>query len=420
MAAHAICRELRPAMLLDVPTLLVVSIFVTTVLGLLLIFAWIQDRSIQALGWWGCAYLLGGLSAGMLSLQQFISSALSIDLASALLFIACGLSWNGARLFDGKDVRPFSMLAGAIIWLLACQIPGFSESSAGRIVVSSLIISNYTLFTAFELWHGRSEKLNSRWPAVIVITLHGVVFPSQVPLTMVLPGDRIAATLSNGWIATLALESLLYSIAAAFILLEMAKERTERIHKTAAMIDPLTGVFNRRAITDAAKQILAREVRPTKPMAVLMFDIDKFKLINDRFGHPVGDKVIRLLAKTASNTLRQTDVFGRLGGEEFAAFLANSDANAALAAAERVRLAFQEAAKVVEGIEIGGTVSIGVEITNDYRSDVDELIGRADEALYDAKNAGRNRVVVRRAPVETAAPPLMPDIPAVPEPVTNG
>jgi hypothetical protein len=196
---------------------------VTAVLGLLLIFAWIQDRSIQALGWWGVAYLVGGLSAGMLSLQQFIASPFLIDFASALLFVACGMSWNGARAFDGKSVRPFAMFAGAIIWIVACHIPGFADSSIGRIVVSSLIISNYTLFTAFELWSGRSEKLNSRWPAVIVITLHGVVFPSQVPLTMVLPGDRIAATLTNGWIATLAIESLLYSIAAAFILLEMAK-----------------------------------------------------------------------------------------------------------------------------------------------------------------------------------------------------
>ena len=81
-------------MTLDIPTLLVVSIFVTAVLGLLLIFAWIQDRSIQALGWWGVAYLLGGLSAGMLSLQQFIASTILIDCSSALLFVACGMSWN--------------------------------------------------------------------------------------------------------------------------------------------------------------------------------------------------------------------------------------------------------------------------------------------------------------------------------------
>jgi diguanylate cyclase (GGDEF)-like protein len=409
-------------MILDVPTLLVVSIFVTAVLGLLLIFAWIQDRSIQALGWWGVAYLLGGLSAGMLSLQQFISSPLMIDFASALLFIACGMSWNGARVFDGKSVRPFAMFAGALIWLVACHIPGFAESSIGRIVVSSLIISNYTLVTAFELWSGRSERLNSRWPAVIVITLHGVVFPSQVPLTMVLPGDRIAATLSNGWIATLAIESLLYSIAAAFILLEMAKERTERVHKEAALIDPLTGVYNRRAITEFAKQMLSREVRPTKPMAILMFDIDKFKSINDRFGHPVGDKVIRLLAATAKNTLRQTDVFGRLGGEEFAAFLGNTDEKGAVIAAERVRLAFVEAGRVVDGVEIGATVSIGVTFTTNYQSEVDGLLARADEALYEAKNSGRNRVMIRSEQnAQVPAATLVPDFDriAMAAPVTH-
>jgi len=398
-------------MVLDVPTLLVVSIFVTAVLGLLLIFAWIQDRSIQALGWWGAAYLLGGLSAGLLSLQQFIANPILIDLASAFLFIACGMSWNGARLFDGKSIRPFAMFAGAIIWLIASQIPGFADSSIGRIVVSSLIISNYTLFTAFELWSGRSEKLNSRWPAVIVITLHGVVFPSQVPLTMVLPGDRIAATLTNGWIATLAIESLLYSIAAAFILLEMAKERTERVHKEAALIDPLTGVHNRRAVTEFAKQILSREVRPTKPMAIFMFDIDKFKSINDRFGHPVGDKVIKLLATTAKKTLRQTDVFGRLGGEEFAAFLGNTDEKGAIIVAERVRLAFIEAAKVVEGTEIGATVSIGVTFTTNYKDEVDGLLSRADEALYEAKNTGRNRVMIRSEQnMQVAATSIVPDL----------
>ena len=400
-------------MTLDIPTLLVVSIFVTAVLGLLLIFAWIQDRSIQALGWWGVAYLLGGLSAGMLSLQQFIASTILIDFSSALLFVACGMSWNGARVFDGKSVQPFPMFAGAIIWLVACQIPGFAESSIGRIVVSSLIISNYTLFTAFEIWSGRGERLNARWPAVIVITLHGVVFPSQVPLTMVLPGDRIAATLTNGWIATLAIESLLYSIAAAFILLEMAKERTERVHKEAALIDPLTGVNNRRAITEFAKQILARDVRPTKPMAIFMFDIDKFKSINDTFGHPVGDKVIKLLATTAKKTLRQTDVFGRLGGEEFAAFLSNTDEKGAIIAAERVRLAFLDAAKVVDGLAIGATVSVGVTFSTNYKDEVDDLLARADEALYEAKNSGRNRVVIRsESNAHVNATSIVPDMDA--------
>jgi diguanylate cyclase (GGDEF)-like protein len=146
---------------------------------------------------------------------------------------------------------------------------------------------------------------------------------------------------------------------------------------------------------EEAKKILGRDVRPTKPMAIFMFDIDKFKSINDRFGHPVGDKVIRLLAATAKKTLRQTDVFGRLGGEEFAAFLGNTEEKGALIVAERVRLAFQEAAEFVDGTEIGATVSIGVTFTTDYKSEVEALLGRADEALYNAKNSGRNRVIMK-------------------------
>ena len=190
--------ETAQSMALDIPTLIVVSLFVTTILGLLLIFAWIQDPSIQALAWWGAAYLLGGSSAALLGMQDASFNPVPVDIASALLFVACGISWSGARMFDGRPLRPFAMIAGAVIWLLACQIPGFSSSSTGRIVVAALIISNYTLFTAYELWSGRAERLFSRWPAVIVLTLHGVVFPSQIPLTMV--PDR-PLTLSGGWVA---------------------------------------------------------------------------------------------------------------------------------------------------------------------------------------------------------------------------
>src|SRR5262249_57532576 len=115
-------------MLLDVPTLIIVSIFVSAILGLLLLFVWVQDRSIQALAWWGAAYLIAGLSIALLSGQLPVSAAVSKDIASALLFAACGMSWTGARLFDEKPVRPFSMFAGALIWLVPCLLPPFSSS----------------------------------------------------------------------------------------------------------------------------------------------------------------------------------------------------------------------------------------------------------------------------------------------------
>jgi diguanylate cyclase (GGDEF)-like protein len=388
------------SMPLDVPTLITVSIFITVVLGLLLLFAWIQDPSIQALGWWGAAYLLGGLSGMLLGLRGLLGTTVSVDLASALLFIACGLSWNAARMFDARQVRPFAMVAGAVIWLLACQSPVFSGSEIGRIVVSSFIISNYTLLTAYELWNGRNERLFSRWPAVIVLTLHGLVFPSMIPLTMVLPVQR-SGIASYSWLGLLALETLFYAIATAFIVLEMAKER----HKTAASIDPLTGMFNRRAFVDSAGRIVGREANARCAVAVLMFDVDHFKSINDRFGHQFGDRVLKLFATTACANLRTSDLIGRLGGEEFAAILPASNLESAWAVAERVRGAFEAAAVEVEGRPVCATVSVGAAVTTDPRCELESLLSNADQALYLAKKSGRNRVVLELRAHAAELPP---------------
>lgn len=379
---------------LDIPTLVIVSIFVTAILGLLLLFVWVQDRSIQALAWWGAAYLIAGLSIGLLSGQFPLSQSVSVDIANAMLFAACGLSWNAARLFDDKEVRPFAMFAGALIWLLACLIPNFEVSTIGRMIVSSLIVSNYTLITAFELWSGRAEKLITRWPAMIVLTLHGIIFPAQIPLAMWQSPGRQVSWLSNGWMALLALETLLYVIASAFIVLAMAKERNERIHKTAATVDPLTGISNRRAVIANGNKLIRKTARPGRPVAALMFDLDFFKKINDRFGHAMGDRALIVFAEVASTNLRSSDIVGRLGGEEFVAILPNMGAEDAFAAAERVRTAFQAAAAEIDGQMVEATLSAGVAFTTDSMISVDALLEKADDALYVAKASGRNRVEV--------------------------
>lgn len=280
-------------MVLDVPTLFIVSIFVTTILGLFLLFAWVQDRSIRALAWWGVAYLIGGLSVALFTVQDSLSNPLSVAIGNALLFVACGVIWSGARLFHGRDVMPASMFAGALVWLFALLIPGFIESASGRIVLSSIAISGYAFMTAFELWVGRRERLVSRWPAMSVLSLHGVVFLLPIPIVLILPPDHRYSAYSEGWFGIFALETLLFAIATAFVILTMAKERTERIHKTAATIDPLTEIFNRRALLDSGRRVLNRMVWDKQPVSVLMFDLDFFKKINDRFGHAMGDQIGR-------------------------------------------------------------------------------------------------------------------------------
>jgi diguanylate cyclase (GGDEF)-like protein len=389
---------------LDVPTLFIVSIFVTTLLGLFLLFAWAQDRSIRALAWWGVAYLIGGVSVAAYTMQDSLSNALSMAIGNALLFVACGVIWSGARLFHGREVRPVWMFAGAIAWLTALTIPGFAMSDLGRIALSSIAISTYTLLTAWELWGGRKERLLSRWPAMAVLALHGVVFLLPIPIALFAHADNNFSDFMGSWFAIFALETLLYAIATAFIILTMAKERSERIHRTAATIDPLTEIFNRRALMDAGRRILGRMAWDKQPVSVLMFDLDHFKKINDRFGHAVGDRALQTFAQTAQARLRATDIIGRLGGEEFAAVLPGTSLLSAAVAAERVRSAFELTAAEIDGLPIGGTVSIGAAATEDPDASIDNLLALADKALYAAKATGRNRIVLSGSEEERSAP----------------
>jgi diguanylate cyclase (GGDEF)-like protein len=127
---------------------------------------------------------------------------------------------------------------------------------------------------------------------------------------------------------------------------------------------------------------------------VMLLDLDHFKSINDRFGHAVGDRVLQVFTQIGSRCMRRMDLFGRLGGEEFAALLYDSNRDKALAAAEEIRTTFAEATREVDGKPINATVSIGVVIGHDAISDISALLAQADHALYRAKESGRNRVEV--------------------------
>jgi diguanylate cyclase (GGDEF)-like protein len=190
----------------------------------------------------------------------------------------------------------------------------------------------------------------------------------------------------------LSFEALLFTISIAFILLAMAKERAELNHKTAALVDPLTGIANRRAFLEGGAAITKLNGDEARPAVVLLADLDHFKSINDRFGHAIGDHVLQMFAKTASAALGPSDLIGRLGGEEFAIVLGDTDRDGGVAVAERIRTSFAEAAADIEGRPIGGSVSIGVAACDNGLVDIAALLAQADEALYCAKERGRNRV----------------------------
>src|SRR5579862_8524483 len=355
------------AMNLDVNTLFLVTIYVEAILGLLLLFAWVQNTAIYAVAWWG--------------------------FADVILFTAFAVTWTGARVFDHRKPQWILLFAGAALWLVLYRIPAVQNSWDLRMLISSGIITAYTWATAYEFWRGRSEPLVSRWPAIFMFFAHGALYLLRTPFgAMLAPVDN--QLFASVWITVLSFEALLFTIAIAFILLAMAKERTEHRHKTASLIDPLTGIANRRAFLQDAEVQLKRQATEPRPMAVMLLDLDNFKGINDRFGHAMGDRVLQMFAEVGSGCMRRYDIFGRLGGEEFAALLVDTSRERALAVAEQIRSSFVEITGMVEGKPVLATVSIGLVISYDAVLDLSALLAQADHALYRAKDNGRNRIEI--------------------------
>ncbi len=378
---------------LDVNTLFMVTIYVEAVLGLLLLFAWAQNTQIYAVAWWGVAHLIRAASIVLFGMYGTVPDLISIDFANALLFTAFAVTWTGARVFDGRPVEPVYLVTGAVLWLLVCRLPVLSDAIDTRAMIASAIITSYTWLTAYEFWRGRSEQLVSRWPAIFMLFAHGALFLLRTPLVTLLPWAS-SDIYGSVWLTVLSFEALLFTISIAFILLAMAKERTELRHRTAAMIDPLTGIANRRAFLHEAGMMAKRHSANPRPTAVLLVDLDHFKSINDRFGHALGDSVLEIFTDAAQKSIRATDLIGRLGGEEFAAVLYDTTPDKAYAASERIRETFARMAQDVGGRPVCATVSIGLVHCEQAVLDIPELLAQADQALYFAKENGRNRVEV--------------------------
>lgn len=171
-----------------------------------------------------------------------------------------------------------------------------------------------------------------------------------------------------------------------------------------ALTDSLTGVFNRRYVSAHLPRLMERSWESQKPVAILMFDIDHFKTVNDTYGHGVGDEVLREVANRTNRNLRNFDLVARYGGEEFIVVMPDTDRDAAYAVAERLRRRVGEETFAVSAqvAEITVTISIGVAVVDGVGDTADAILKRADDALYQAKRSGRNRTVasgVAEAPV---------------------
>ncbi len=171
-----------------------------------------------------------------------------------------------------------------------------------------------------------------------------------------------------------------------------ARKRYEKLLEDQSSRDPLTDVANRRSFFQHANEAFIRARRTVRPLSLIMIDLDHFKKVNDRFGHAIGDEVLKQLCRSAESVVRETDLLGRVGGEEFAILAQDTDLDGAVRLAERFRLVTNEQTVASGDATIRFSISAGVATIEHGDRSAEDILLRADKALYAAKNAGRDCV----------------------------
>jgi len=371
----------------DTSTLYLFATMVAGMLGAMLVFFGRQEN-IAALKWWGTAYLLGAASVAIWTIGGSKLGDTLLLALNAVGFAACGMVWNASRVFHGRKPNLPGLVFGAIVWIgVAVALP--SLNTAMRLTVGAAIVAVYAALTASELWNERRRTMQKRWPTIAVPVMHGGVLMLPILLGGLLrPHDETFA--SSIWVTAFSIELILYAIGTVFVIFVLVSDRAVTVHKTAASVDPLSGMLNRRGFSEACMLVIEREAVAGRPVTVMIFDIDHFKSINDRFGHPAGDEILKLFSTVVMSNLRISDLSGRIGGEEFAALLPCALEEGVIVA-ERVREAFEASGIVCEQGPVDTTVSIGV-AGGPAGTELEVLLASADTALYQAKRSGRNRV----------------------------
>ena len=285
------------------------------------------------------ALLLYGQTEG--SVPLIIAANLAFAISPALY-------WTAARQFSRRDAIYALIPAGALLLALWSTIPAIRLSPSEQMALGLAINAAYFYAAAIELWTGRAERLFARWPLVILLAVHATLFAAG----SIEAGDRslrCELVPLESWFGLIHFESIVFSVGTAVFVVAFIRERGEARQRTAAETDPFTGVSTRRALLEQAEEAL-RECQATdEPLSLVVFDLDRFKSINDRFGHPVGDAVLMRFGDTVRTVLRDGDMLGRLGGEEFALLLPGMSLGAAFAVAERVRAAIRSRLQVGRG-----------------------------------------------------------------------
>lgn len=364
-------------------------------------------------------YILSGLAlAGYLAPFAPARFPHMVDMATSIL--TCAMNFTGL-LFSHALFKPYEpprpLMRGLTLFLLAFPLQvlaialGHTGFALGANAVLVMVLSWYFVLLAFT---ARRELVPSRRvlrAIFVAITCLAMLFWfSSFGWVTIAEGNLkdMVVVVANGLIASGLLALLLHArlrqlrqeaqqsaqdLALARKTLDIERALKEEA-ELRARTDYLTGLFNRRHFIELAEHELARAVRYERPLSLLMVDIDLFKSINDTWGHALGDAVLQEVSHLIRHCLRDVDIVGRIGGEEFAAVLVETDEQHALGVAERLCATVADTTIAPqEGVSLRVTISLGITELKGRALGFDSLLKEADLALYEAKQSGRNRAV---------------------------
>ncbi|MEN9865487.1 MAG: hypothetical protein RL748_1077 [Pseudomonadota bacterium] len=316
------------------------------------------------------------------------------------LLLLGGLAFDAAALWESNDVsiwrkRLFGLCLAMLLWTGLVAVMDWHWG--GKLILLALsLVQALAAWAWLQNWSGASSLRRSL--ALMAALLSIVLLAPILDLFnfMAQGGDQARQLLANPsliqqlFVSTLPFLVMMLLNGFGFLLLELERQQAQLLHL--ALVDPLTDAPNRRSFLNALGPWLALARRPGQTTAVMILDLDHFKRINDNYGHAVGDQVLKAVVQIGMTQLRDSDMIGRLGGEEFAVLLPRTSLDDAMMVAERMRQAIMALQIKTEKAMLNVTASIGVTLIQ-ADDTVVSLIKRANEAMDAAKNAGRNCVM---------------------------